>query len=380
MYPACYILLIQINTKMVNKMKKFLKLSILSLFLPALAQAQQVPQFQEPIYYEEPVYYHPLAPQVQQQRSPIEQIVWNNKVRCGSDMSVKTYAHKEDGVWSGIDADLCRIIAQALLGDNRKIQMVNVSQKNMSRALDEDRIDIMLSGGSYSAKTETSRQALSAGFLYYDHQMLMVHKDDPEDLKEYKGKKICISTDSDYYKNFDDFNWNNDLGMRYLTFNTLKEAKEAFLLNRCKMMTASGLMLHGILQDLPGSNAKILPQQIALHPVYAYVQRDNAELRLALKWIFNALFLAEKYDINAQNLSFFTSNDNPEIRNLLGDDEQLWTDLKVKPGWLKEVVSLFGNYRDIFDKDLGEDSEYHLQRNEGKLVKDGGTIYPLPFM
>ena len=103
-------------------------------------------------------------------------------------------------------------------------------------------------------------------------------------------------------------------------------------------------------------------------------------MRLALKWIFNALFLAEKYDINAQNLSFFTSNDNPEIRNLLGDDEQLWTDLKVKPGWLKEVVSLFGNYRDIFDKDLGEDSEYHLQRNEGKLVKDGGTIYPLPFM
>ena len=295
-------------------------------------------------------------------------------------MSVKSYAYKEDGVWHGIDADLCRVVAQALLGDNKKIQMVNVSQKNMSRALDENRIDVMLSGGAYSAKTETSRQALSAGFLYYDHQMLMVHKNDSENLKDYKGKKICISTDSDYFKNFDDYNFANDLGIRYLTFNTLKEAKEAFLLNRCQMLTASGLVLNGIIEERINSNAKVLPQQIALHPVYAYVQRDNNELRLALKWIFNALFLAEQYDINAQNLSFFASNDNPEIRNLLGDDTQLWTDLKAKPQWVREVISLLGSYKDIYDKNLGADSGYHLDRKEGRLVKDGGTIYPLPFI
>lgn len=344
------------------------------------AEAQPMPQLNEPVYYQQPVVHHPLAPEMQLQRFPIEQMVWNNKVRCGSDMSVKSYAYKEDGVWHGIDADLCRVIAQALLGDNKKIQMVNVSQKNMSRALDENRIDVMLSGGAYSAKTETSRQALSAGFLYYDHQMLMVHKNDSENLKDYKGKKICISTDSDYFKNFDDYNFANDLGIRYLTFNTLKEAKEAFLLNRCQMLTASGLVLNGIIEERINSNAKVLPQQIALHPVYAYVQRDNNELRLALKWIFNALFLAEQYDINAQNLSFFASNDNPEIRNLLGDDTQLWTDLKAKPQWVREVISLLGSYKDIYDKNLGADSGYHLDRKEGRLVKDGGTIYPLPFI
>ena len=344
------------------------------------AKAQPMPQLNEPVYYQQPVVHHPLAPEMQLQRSPIEQMVWNNKVRCGSDMSVKSYAYKEDGVWHGIDADLCRVIAQALLGDNKKIQMVNVSQKNMSRALDENRIDVMLSGGAYSAKTETSRQALSAGFLYYDHQMLMVHKNDSENLKDYKGKKICISTDSDYFKNFDDYNFANDLEIRYLTFNTLKEAKEAFLLNRCQMLTASGLVLNGIIEERINSNAKVLPQQIALHPVYAYVQRDNNELRLALKWIFNALFLAEQYDINAQNLSFFASNDNPEIRNLLGDDTKLWTDLKAKPQWVREVISLLGSYKDIYDKNLGADSGYHLDRKEGRLVKDGGTIYPLPFI
>lgn len=362
-------------------MKTFFVFGVLLTSLGVItAKAQPLPQLSEPVYYQQPVVHHPLAPEMQLQRTPIEQMVWNNKVRCGSDMSVKSYAYKEDGVWHGIDADLCRVIAQALLGDNKKIQMVNVSQKNMSRALDENRIDVMLSGGAYSAKTETSRQALSAGFLYYDHQMLMVHKNDSENLQDYKGKKICISTDSDYFKNFDDYNFAHDLGIRYLTFNTLKEAKEAFLLNRCQMLTASGLVLNGIIEERANSNAKVLPQQIALHPVYAYVQRDNNELRLALKWIFNALFLAEQYDINAQNLSFFASNDNPEIRNLLGDDTQLWTDLKAKPQWVREIISLLGSYKDIYDKNLGEASDYHLDRKEGRLVKDGGTIYPLPFL
>ncbi len=365
-------------------MKIFLALSALSIIIPATTSAQPANNYRPTSTiaeaYSSKQYMHPLAPQVQAQRSPIETIVWNNKVRCGSDMSVKTYAHKEDGVWHGIDADFCRLIAQALLGDNKKIQMVNVSQKNVSRALNENRIDVMLSGGSYSAKTETSKQALSAGLLYYDHQLIMVRADAPNKLSAYKGKKMCVSTDSGYYKNFDDYNMKHNLGIKYLTFDSLKKAKEAFLLKRCDMMTASGLMLHGIKKDLPNTEVKVLAEKISLHPVYSFVKKDNYELQLALKWIFNALILAEQYDINAQNMTFFNTNDNPELRNLLGDDTQLWEDLKVKPLWLKETISLMGNYKNIFDKNLGIDSEYNLDRGVGKLVKDGGTLHPIPFL
>jgi len=367
-------------TQVGRKMKVFFSFVALSFFLTAESViAQEIPYFQEPVYAEEPVNFHPFAPQTQNRRSAIEQIIWSNKVRCGSNLSVKSFASKEGGVWNGIDSDICRIIAQALLGDNKKIVMVNVSPKNMAKALDEGKIDVMLSSAAYTARTETSREALSAGFLYYDHQMLMVRADDSEDIENYRGKQICISTDSDYFKNFDDYNTKYNLGIKYLTFNSIEKAKEAFLLKRCQMMTASGLMLHGVKKSFPENLVKILPQKISPYPVYAYVQRDNAELRLALKWIFNALFLAEQYGIRAQNLSFYQNSDQKEIRNLLGDDEQMWADLKVRPSWLKDVIKLFGNYSDIFDKNLGSSSEYNLERDEGKLVKDGGTIYPIPF-
>src|SRR5574344_2420444 len=44
---------------------------------------------------------HPLAPTTRKPKGAIDSIIWRNKVRCGSDMSVNSYAHQEDGVWFG---------------------------------------------------------------------------------------------------------------------------------------------------------------------------------------------------------------------------------------------------------------------------------------
>lgn len=310
----------------------------------------------------------------------IKAIRQRDRIRCGSNMQVKTYAHYEDGVWTGIDADFCRVFALALLGDNSKIEMVDVRPNEIANALNSGKIDVMLSGVSYSAATETSRQALSAGLLYYDHQILLVSKKLGETNDDLRGKKICISTDTDYYKNFDDYNMRYGLDIKYLTFANLPKAREAFLLKRCDMMTANGLTLYGILKDLPKAKAKIVKTYISLYPIYAFVRKDNHELQLAVKWILNALFLAEQYGISVRNLAYFATNDNPEVRNLMGDNPKLWQNLGVRPQWMRDAIKMIGNYADIYDKNLGQNSPYKLERREGRLVKDGGTIYPIPFM
>ncbi|MBR1903562.1 MAG: transporter substrate-binding domain-containing protein [Alphaproteobacteria bacterium] len=337
---------------------------------------------QEPVYIqEEIVYANPMSMPVQYSAaSSVQSIGGRGKIRCGSNLRVKSYAHKKDGVWQGIDADFCRVFALAILGDGSKFEMVDVKPNETAKALDSGKIDVMLSGASYSAAMETSHQALSAGLLYYDHQVLLTTDAIGDKNEDLHGKKICISTDTDYYKNFEDYNMRYGLDVKYLTFANLDKAKEAFLLKRCDMMTASGLMLNGILLDLPKTKAKIVKTHIAIHPIYAFVQKNNNELRLAIKWILNALLLAEQYGITAQNLNFFATNDNPEVRNLLGDNPQLWQNLGLRPTWVREAISLVGNYADIYDRNVGKDSDYKQERREGRLVKNGGTIYPVPFM
>lgn len=314
-------------------------------------------------------------------RTSVEGIKLRQKVRCGSNLSVKSYAHQDDdGIWRGIDADLCRVIAEAILGDESKIEIVNILPSEVSRALNNNRIDVMLSGAFSAAKLEIEHQALSVGMLYYDEQRILVRGDEIENLADLKNKKICITNDSDEYKNFDDYNVLNGLKIHYLTFADRAKAKEAFLLKRCQAMTAGYLYLNGLKQEMPNLKAQILSDSIAVMPVYAFVQNDNSEFRMVLKWILNALLLAEKYNINAQNMEFFASNDNPELRNLLGDDPHFWQSLGLRPDWVKKAVQSLGNYADIYERNLGLDSPINLDRGQAKLIKNGGSVWPLPFM
>ena len=365
--------------------KYFLMISLMAGLVSSSSKAQVVEYYTDGSYpvgqqivYEQLPSYAPAA----QYFGPMpyqNQVAVNSKIRCGSDLSVNSYARYKDGKWSGIDADFCRIFAQALLGDSEKFELVNVDKNGVSQALNSGQIDIMLSGAPASADFEISGDALNAGLLYYDYQKFMAREGDSDDLEDYRGKKVCISADSEYFQTVDDYNKNYNLGFNYLKFDRFSEARQAFLLKRCELMTAGSLELEGMAQ-FGAKDKKILSHKIALHPVYAYVRNDNNNLRLAVKWIINALYLAEQYDINDKNLDFYSVSDSLEVNNLLGRNEQLWAKLTVRPLWLKDVISKFGNYSDIFERNFGKDSDYHLERNEGKLLKDGGIIHPLPFI
>ena len=318
--------------------------------------------------------------QPQNQPSIVEQIRQKDRIFCGSNLQVPSFAQIKEKRWSGIDADLCRVFAQAILGDSRKIVMVNVAANHVADALNQGKIDIMLSGSPRAAQMEISHQALSVGPIYYDYQKILVADESLKDLLDYKNKKACLVKNSDDYKNFDDFNTKQNLKITYLSFESTQKAKEAFLLKRCQILTGNSIELSGLLQKIPNTKAFIIPQIVASRPIYAFVQKDNHELQLVSKWILNAMFLAEQYNIKKQNLKYFATNDNPEIRNLLGDNPELWNMLELDPQWVRKVVEVLGNYGDIYERNFGEDSDYKLPRTSGKLVKDGGTIWPIPFL
>lgn len=309
----------------------------------------------------------------------IDYIRSQGKVRCGSNTQLKSFTRLEDGIWYGIDADFCKAIALAVLGDSEKIEMVNVEATEVGRALANGKIDVMLSGVPFKATQEISGGVENAGLLYYDQQLLMV-ADEDKNPEYYRGKKICLANGSDYFRNFEEFNQKHNLDVSYLTFTDMAKVREAFLLKRCQMVTAGALFLGGLKQSMLKSNTKIFPDQIAITPVYALVRSHNKDFRLAVKWILNALFLAEQYGMNAQNLNFFVSHNNQEIRNLMGDDPKLWQSLGLRSFWLNDAIKLLGNYGEIYDRNIGADSDYKIDRAQGKLVKDGGIVYPLPFM
>jgi general L-amino acid transport system substrate-binding protein len=65
---------------------------------------------------------------------------------------------------------------------------------------------------------------------------------------------------------------------------------------------------------------------------------------------------------------------------MFGDDPEMWRGLHIQPDWLRKAIDAVGNYADIYERNIGMESEYFVPRSAGKLLHDGGSIVPLPFM
>ena len=310
----------------------------------------------------------------------LRRIKQRDRVRCGTNLQLKCYAYREDEMWHGIDADFCKAIALAVVGDADHIEMVNVEANEVAKALKSGKIDVMLSGASVTGRAEINQGIMSTGVLYYEPQMLMMADRDGKEDEDFIGKKLCVAEGTDYLRNYEMFNSEHNLQTKYLTFPTMKAMREGFLLKRCDTATAGAVYLSGMKQAMAKSSFKIFPEKISEAPVIATVARGNYDFGLAVKWIINGLQLAEQYGMNAKNLNFFRGHNNPEIRNLMGDDPQLWNSLGVFPKWLDQAVTIVGNYGAIFERNVGEESDYKIKREQGKLLKDGGVIYLEPFL
>ena len=306
-------------------------------------------------------------------------------VRCGTDLSAKTYAYKDaDGYWRGIDADLCRTLAAAVLGDKERIEMVNVTTNMVSKYLTTNKIDVMLGGAPYSAGMEISSQATPVDVIYYDKQMFLARNADKAgSMEDYRGQKVCVVNNSEDQYNLEEYNARYNLDLKPLPFASSQRAKEAFLLNRCTLLTGNALYLTNTLKsaNIKDENTRVLPEVISVKPVYAFASKNNNALRISAKWILNALKLAEDIGINSSNIDIFIGVEDTSTKNLLGVNAALWNRFKVRdPQWVRKALKEIGNYGEIYEKNLGRESEFKLEREQNRLLKDGGLIIPQPFL
>ena len=340
---------------MVNKMK--LNLFLAALFCNALVCSAQAIE---------------VAP---------EQVLSTDVVRCGTDLSVNTYAYKKDGKWQGFDADMCRVFAWAILGDGEKFKLVDTRSYQAVKALKSGLIDVMLSGGNYSIAMQARGQAEEIGLLYYDRQMFAA-KDAPENVKsmeDFKNKKVCVSANAYYLDNLKAYNAKYKLHLHILPFNSPDKARTAFLLKRCELLSGKGTILKGMMYTGPQRGVRVLPEEFAYKPVYAFVSPQNPDFVTKMKWIINALYLAEEKGINKDNVADFEAGDDESVRNLLGQNKQIWKYFNLNPDWVNKAIAAVGNMGEIYDRNLGPDSRVNLSRGQANLIKNGGIIYAKEF-
>jgi general L-amino acid transport system substrate-binding protein len=305
-------------------------------------------------------------------------------VRCGVSEGLLGFSLKEpNGKWSGLDADFCRAVAAAALGNPEKVIFVPLITSARFLALRTGQIDLLARQTTWTFGREVGLGIHFAGVLYYDGQGFMVtRKSGIGKIDNLNGATICVEDETTSEENLDNYFRSRAWKYQPVLVKSPVEAMAAFSAERCRAYTSDRGQLASARVTAPGGPGAylILPGEIAKEPLGPAVLRGDEEWFTLVKWVLFALVAAEEYGITRDNVQAKRQQKaDPMLKDFFAASDRYSKALGVKPDWAAKTVESVGNYGEIFERNLGAQSALKLERGLNRLWTRGGLMYAPPF-
>ncbi|MFN3869425.1 MAG: transporter substrate-binding domain-containing protein, partial [Hyphomicrobiaceae bacterium] len=129
-------------------------------------------------------------------QSTLQKVRDRGQLSCGVNTGIAGFSAPDDkGNWTGLDVDLCRAVAAAVLKDASKVKYVPLTAKERFTALQSGEVDMLSRNTTWTMSRDTSAGMTFLGVNYYDGQGFMVKKGlGVTSAKELSGASICVQT------------------------------------------------------------------------------------------------------------------------------------------------------------------------------------------
>ena len=303
-------------------------------------------------------------------------------VQCGVSEGLPGFSSPNNkGEWSGIDVDVCRAVAAAVLGDAKKVKFTPLTAKQRFTVLQSGEIDMLSRNTTWTLTRDSALGLNFAGVAYYDGQGFMVRKSlGIKSARELGGATVCINSGTTTELNAADYFRAN--GMRYtpVTFEKSDEVIAAYDAGRCDVYTTDQSGLYAQRIKLKDSDAHvILPEIISKEPLGPVVRQGDDEWFNIVRWSLFAMVNAEELGVTSGNVAKLAkSSANPQIRRLLGSEGKMGANLKLDAKWAGRIIGQVGNYGEMFTRNLGPATALKIARGINQLWSKGGIMYAPP--
>ncbi|MFV0258175.1 MAG: amino acid ABC transporter substrate-binding protein [Acidimicrobiales bacterium] len=303
-------------------------------------------------------------------------------VKCGTRDALPGFAVLEaDGSHQGFDADFCRVIAAAVLGDAEAVEFIDLATDDRFTALQSGQIDVLVRNTTFTASRDGSEGATFVQPTFYDGQGMMVATGSYNSLEEMGGTTVCVASGTTTEGNVSAEFARLGLTAEVLSFEDTDLIQEAFVGGRCDGWSADYSQLVSLRSVYPeGPDAlTILDGTFSKEPLAPAVRDGDSQWAAAVNWAVYATIQAEEWGITSVNIEEFTSSENPSIVTFLGqpvDGTVLDPGLGLPTDFAYQVVSQVGNYGEIFDANL---TPIGVERRLNTLWSDGGLLYSPPY-
>ncbi|MDC0919710.1 amino acid ABC transporter substrate-binding protein [Candidatus Thioglobus sp.] len=299
---------------------------------------------------------------------------------CGVSTGTPGFSNPDSsGNWSGMDVDVCRAIAAATLGDDRKVKYVPLSAKERFIALQSGEIDVLSRNTTWTHTRDTSLGLNFAGVNYYDGQGFMVKKSlGVNSVKGLDGASFCIQAGTTTELNLADYFRSNNMKFKAVTYDTSAQTKGGFEAGRCDALTSDVSQLAGLRSTLKDpSSAVVLGDVISKEPLGPVVRQGDDNWFNIVKWSLNAMIEAEELGITSRTID--RTSTSPGVQRLQGKTGKLNEHLGLNKDWARNIIAQVGNYGESFERNIGMSTPIALPRGVNQLWIKGGILYSPAF-
>ncbi len=305
-------------------------------------------------------------------------------VRCGVSEGVPGFsARNEAGRWVGLDADFCRAVAAAVLGDGEKVEFVPLKASERFPALLSGTIDLLARISTCTLGREAGLRVMFPGTIFFDGQSFMVPAASGiREIRQLDGAAICVEKGTTEERYLPDYFAAHGMRYRPLVIDSSNGVVDAFFAGRCQAYTSISSQLAAARSRAPGGAGKyvILPARISMEPIGPVVRRGDDEWYTLVRWVLYALIAAEEVGVTRDNvLTIRNTAANPGMRRALGVGGGFGREMGLDDEWALRAVRSVGNYGEMYDRNLGPRGALPLDRGLNRLWSKGGLLYAPPF-
>ncbi len=304
-------------------------------------------------------------------------------VKCGVNTGVPGFAQAVDGVYQGLDVDLCRAVAAAVLGDPMAVEFFPVTSAERFEQLNAGNYDLLSRNTTWTFSRDVDLKLSFQGVNYYDGQGFMV----PASLgvssaTELDGAKVCVQVGTTTELNLADFFADNGMSYEPINVATSAETNDAYLAGQCDVYTTDASNIAANRATFPDPTAHvILPEIISKEPLGPVTRQDDEVWGDIVRWTLNSMIIAEEMGITSENVADVAADADASAgeKRLLGVSGGYGPMLGLSEDAFFNVIALVGNYAESFEANIGPDTPVALERGLNALWTDGGLLYAPPF-
>lgn len=320
-----------------------------------------------------------LAPLTATAGPTLDAIKQKGVLRCGVNTGLLGFsAPDSQGKWTGLDADFCRAVATAILGDPNKVQYVPTNAQNRFTALQSGEVDMLSRNTTWTSSRDSTLGSVFAGILFFDGQGFMVKKSSKiTKASQLNGATVCVQPGTTTELNLTDYFRVKRMTFKPVVIAELNQIEQAFFAGRCDVYTTdiSGLAATR-LKAQNRDDYEVLPDAISKEPLGPMLRRGDWEFFTIVKWTLNGLLEAEEYGLTAANADKLKAESkDPPVQRLVGTSGDVGKGLGLDNDFLVRVVKAVGNYAEMYERNIGP---LGIPRGQNALWKDDGLMYAPP--